>query len=81
MQLAAFALTVPLHNTPCVDEVNVTVPVGAVLFTTVEGVTVADKRSVAPLATEVEAALTVVVVLVVPVLAAGVVTVDDVLVA
>ena len=76
-QLAALLLTVPEHRIPCA-ELNVTVPVGAVLFTTLEGVTVALTVTVPPAATVVAEALTVTVVVAVVVLAA-VFTVGDVL--
>jgi hypothetical protein len=51
VQVAAPLDTVPVHKVPCVEDVNVTVPVGFVLFTTDEGVTVAVNASVAPLVT------------------------------
>ena len=69
VQLAALLLTAPEHKIPCA-ELNVTVPVGAVLFTTLEGVTVALSVTVPPAATVEAEAVTIVVVVAVVVVAA-----------
>ena len=79
-QLAAPALTAAEHNAPCVADVNTTVPVGAVLFTTAVGVIPAVSVTVPPLAAVVADEATVVVVGSVPVEEACVVNVADVLV-
>jgi hypothetical protein len=52
VQLAVPLVRVAEHSAPCVDDVNVTVPVGFVPFTTEAGSTVDVSTSVAPLATE-----------------------------
>ncbi len=68
-QLAALLLTAPEHKIPCA-ELNVTVPVGAELFTTLEGVTVAFSVTVPPAATVGTDEVTVVVVVAVVAVAA-----------